>query len=80
MKTYPMSGNPDDAIKCRRKVFFPETGGFTNCSVYDRYKLFKGAVIEGPAIIEERESTTVILPEDQGVVDEYGNLTINIKS
>ncbi len=80
MKTYPMCGNPDDAIKCRRKVFFPETKGFTNCSVYDRYKLFKGAVIEGPAIIEERESTTVILPEDQGVVDEYGNLMINIKS
>ena len=72
-------GDFREAIKGRRKVFFPETKGFIDCTVYDRYKLFYGAVIEGPAIVEERESTTVILPEDSGLVDEYCNLMIEIQ-
>jgi N-methylhydantoinase A/oxoprolinase/acetone carboxylase beta subunit len=46
--------------------------------VYDRYRLFQGAVIKGPAVIEERESTTLILPGDLCRVDENCNLIIDI--
>jgi N-methylhydantoinase A len=72
-------GDLKEAIKGKRKVYFHETRGFIDCTVYDRYKLFQGAVIEGPAIVEERESTTVILPGDRGHADEYCNLMIEIR-
>ncbi len=66
------------AIKGKRKVFFPETKGFMDCLIYDRYKLFKGAILDGPAIIEEREATTVILPGDRAHLDDYCNLAVDI--
>ena len=34
----------------------------TDVTVYDRYRLGPGATLQGPAIVEERESTTVIGP------------------
>ena len=65
LKRYERTGvDLDKAIKGKRKAYFPETEGFTDCTIYDRYKLFEGAVIEGPAIVEEREATTVVLPGD----------------
>jgi N-methylhydantoinase A len=67
------------ALKGKREVYFPETGGVIDCPVYDRYKLFKGAVIEGPAVIEERESTALVLSGDRAHVDEYCNLMIEIQ-
>jgi N-methylhydantoinase A len=80
LKKYSHEGRDiQEAIKGKRKVYFPETRGFIDCPVYDRYRLFQGAVIEGPAIIEERESTAVILPGDHGHVDEYCNLMIEIQ-
>lgn len=80
LKKYSLEdGDLKEAIKGKRKVYFPETKGFIDCIVYDRYKLFQGTVIEGPAIVEERESTTVILPGDRAHVDEYCNLMIEIR-
>jgi N-methylhydantoinase A len=69
-----------EAVKGERPVYFPETGGFIDCPVYDRYELFQGAVMEGPAIVEERESTTIVLPGDAAHVDEYCNLVIEIRA
>ena len=40
----------------------PEAGGYVDTPVYDRYALAPGTRFEGPAIVEERESTTVIGP------------------
>jgi N-methylhydantoinase A len=44
--------------------------------VYDRSKLKPQHRIEGPAIITQKDSTTVILPEHFGTVDEYLNILI----
>jgi N-methylhydantoinase A len=44
--------------------------------VYDRYSLPTGAVIRGPAIIEEPGSTTWIAPDMSGEVDAHGNFII----
>ena len=63
-----------NAVKETRPVYFAETGGRLNCPIFDRYKLGSGDEIEGPAIIEEVDSTTVIHPDYQAVVDEFGNL------
>jgi N-methylhydantoinase A len=43
--------------------------------VYDRAALALGQVISGPALIEERETTIVLLPGWDGVVDQYGCVT-----
>jgi 5-oxoprolinase (ATP-hydrolysing) len=53
-------------------------GGFVDTPVYDRYALAPGAGITGPAIIEEREATTVIPPGDSVTVDATGTLAIEI--
>lgn len=62
------------AVKGKRPVFFPEFKGYVDCKVYDRSNLFYGASFHGPAIVEERESTTVIGPDAEVVVDEFLNL------
>ena len=46
------------------------------CDVYDRYRLGAGALVAGPAIVEEVDSTAVIHPGYQAGVDRYGNLLV----
>jgi len=60
---------PGDVIKKRRPAYFAEAAGYVDTPVYDRYRLIPGARFDGPAIIEERESTTVIGPGARVVVD-----------
>jgi len=64
------------ARKGERPAWFGQ--GFQPTPVYDRYALAEGAVIPGPAIIEEREATTVVAPGDTLRVDAAGNLRIAI--
>jgi N-methylhydantoinase A/oxoprolinase/acetone carboxylase beta subunit len=64
--------------KARRRAWFPETGGWTECPVYDRYALAPGAQLAGPAIVEERESTSVLPPGTSATVDEYANLVVQV--
>ena len=70
--TTPLAGG----VKGRRRAYFPETGGWVDCPVYDRYRLAAGLEIAGPAIVEERESTSVLPPGVVGTVDEYANLVV----
>jgi N-methylhydantoinase A len=75
-----LSGSTNRAMRGTRKTYFPECGGFVETSIYSRYRLGAGDTVEGPAIVEERESTLVLLPGDVGRVDEYGNLIVAIAS
>lgn len=68
----PPSAGP--ARKGERPAWFGS--GFLPTPVYDRYALPPGAEIPGPAIVEEREATTVIGPGDTLTVDAAGNLRI----
>ena len=60
--------------KKHRAAYFPEAGGYVETPVYDRYRLDPGASFAGPAIVEERESTTVIGPGARISVDAHRNL------
>ena len=51
-------------------------GGMREALLYDRSKLKAGNVIAGPAIVLEMDSTTLVLPDHEGRVDEYGNILI----
>jgi 5-oxoprolinase (ATP-hydrolysing)/N-methylhydantoinase A len=53
-------------------------GRFVDTPVYDRYALIPGERIDGPAIVEEREATTVVPPGDTLTVDAAFNLRIAI--
>jgi len=63
----------------RRRAYFPETQGWVECPVYDRHALTPGEIISGPAIVEERESTTVLPPGTHARVDEYTSLIATIQ-
>jgi len=62
--------------KGERPAYFPETSGYVDCAVYDRYQLAAGMVLPGPAIIEERESTIVVGPGARVEVDTYHHVVI----
>jgi N-methylhydantoinase A len=49
------------AVKPSRRAYFGELGGFVDCPVYVRYELRDGPGIEGPAIIEQKDTTILIL-------------------
>jgi len=66
------------AVIGRRPAWFPETGGMTECPIIDRYAMPPGEAFAGPALIEERESTTVVLPGDIASISVHGNLIIDI--
>lgn len=66
------------ARKGRRPVWSEERRAFVDAGVWDRYRLAPGARIEGPAIVEERESSAVIGPGGAGVVDGHGNLVVEV--
>lgn len=72
----PAEGNAARAIAGERSVFLPERAGFSPCPLYDRRLLGPGHRIIGPAIIEQMDSTTLVLPEQSATVDAYLNLVI----
>ena len=75
MREIPQNGQDVSlALKEPRPAYFAEVGGFVDCSIYDRYKLEPGHEIQGPAIVEEVDSTTVIHPGYRAVADKFGNL------
>jgi len=67
-----------DPVVGERKAYFPETSGLVSCKVIDRYALGPQHRFEGPGLVEERESTTVVLPGDVVSVTPSGNLMITI--
>jgi 5-oxoprolinase (ATP-hydrolysing)/N-methylhydantoinase A len=67
---------PGQRVKGMRSAVFDQ--GTLSTQVIDRYALRPGDVIEGPAIIEERESTAIMGPEDRLRVDENLNLRIEV--
>jgi N-methylhydantoinase A/oxoprolinase/acetone carboxylase beta subunit len=71
-------GGADRALKARRPAYFPEQGGYVETPVYDRYRLSPGVTLLGPAVIEERESTSVLPPRCAARVDDFGSLLVEV--
>jgi N-methylhydantoinase A len=71
-------GDVDAARKGGREVFMPDAGREVEMSVYSDERLFPGARLEGPAIIEVRD-TTIYVPVDAELrVDEFGNYVLEV--
>jgi N-methylhydantoinase A len=70
--------DPAEARKGTRPAYSAAAGDYIPYTVYDRYRLFPGMRLQGPAIIEERESTLVAGEDAWITVDEYGFLWMKI--
>jgi N-methylhydantoinase A len=62
----------------RRDVWLRESGAFVSCPLYDRERLRAGNRIEGPAIVEQMDATTLIVPGATATVDRYLNLLLDL--
>jgi N-methylhydantoinase A len=65
------------ARKGQRKVWF-RNSGFVDSQIYEREKLPAGVSFDGPAIIEQPDTTTVMPPGTHCTPDKYGNLVIQV--
>jgi len=68
------------AIVDRRDIYFDAEKGYIQSLVYDRGLLRPGNTFNGPAVIEQMDTTTVLLPGDVATVDPYRNLIIDVAS
>ncbi|MEM8813047.1 MAG: hydantoinase/oxoprolinase family protein [Pseudomonadota bacterium] len=71
-------GGTDEALKGKREAYLPALQKRAEVPVYDRYALSSGDGLDGPAIIEERESTVVINGPSRIQVDDFNNLIIDL--
>ena len=72
--------DPSKAFKKRRKVFIPTWKRFEEVDVFDSFKLRYGNKIEGPAILEQVNTTTFVTPEYSVLVDKFGSYTLYLRS
>lgn len=66
--------SPQEAIIGEEPVYMD--GACLKALVYERSRLKAGNELQGPAIVLEMDSTTVILPRHRGTVDKLGNILI----
>jgi N-methylhydantoinase A len=71
-----VGGRAEAALSRSRPAYFAELGGFVETAIYDRGLLHSGATFDGPAIVEEQNSTAVIGPGASVTVDSLLNLIV----
>jgi N-methylhydantoinase A len=59
-----------------RPVYFVESKSYVETPVYERKGLLADHKIIGPAVIEQMDSTTLVLPGYEATVDDIGSLII----
>ena len=69
-------GTLEEARRSVRPVYFAAADGFVDCPIFNRPRLGRGAVVNGPAVIEEADSTTVVEPGYAAQVDPLGPLVL----
>ena len=61
-----------------RPACFDSAKGMIPCPVYDRTRLAPGHRFDGPAIVDQLDSTTVVYPGQRAVVDDYLNIVVDV--
>jgi N-methylhydantoinase A len=73
----PAAASADSRPVGKRQVYF-EDCGFQECAVYRREALVPETRFDGPAVVEEMASTTLVHPGDTARVDGQGSLVITL--
>jgi N-methylhydantoinase A/oxoprolinase/acetone carboxylase beta subunit len=81
LPTYPEKGKspPQEALKGQRPAYWEEYKSFCDTNTYAQELLETGNTIEGPAIIEAQNTTTVLPPGIKLTIDFYHNMIIEKK-
>ncbi len=76
LPTYAQKGKTPskEALKGQRPAYWEEYGDFRDTRIYAQEFLESGNIIEGPAIVEAEDTTTVLPPGVRLTVDSYHNL------
>jgi len=82
LKAQPSHGEKPskEAVITKRKVFFEQYNDYVKTPIYRRDKLNSGNVVEGPAVIEQYDATTVVYPRWKASVDKLGNLVLTTQN
>jgi N-methylhydantoinase A len=59
-----------------RRICFDRASGWTDSAVYRRDDLKRGHRLPGPCVVTQRDSTILVLPDQQAVVDRAGVIRI----
>jgi N-methylhydantoinase A len=62
--------------KGRRPVLFDDAEGYLDTPIFERSVLKAGDVMQGPAVIEQLDSTILIFPDQSAIVESHGSLII----
>ena len=73
----PAGGSP---LTRRTRILLPERQASVDAAVYDRAALKAGDAFDGPAIIEQDDTTTLLMPGWRAHVDDLGNLVLERKT
>ncbi|HEU4367165.1 MAG TPA: hydantoinase/oxoprolinase family protein, partial [Methylomirabilota bacterium] len=68
--------DPGRAQVDRRPVYVDDARGFVPCPVYARARLLAGQRLAGPALVEQFDATTLLLPGQEALVDDLGFLVV----
>ena len=60
----------------RRPVVDPDSGEFSDVAIYARDALAPGAHFEGPAVIAEDDTSTVVSPNFDVTIDRFGSIVL----
>ncbi|MER9858825.1 MULTISPECIES: hydantoinase/oxoprolinase family protein [unclassified Mesorhizobium] len=63
---------------CTRRIWIDRSEGFVEAPVFNRSRLFAGAEIRGPALIQEATTTILVGAADTLTVDAAGNYRIQV--
>src|SRR5262249_37893322 len=77
--TKHVGGNGASADRSRRRAYFPETG-LLQVEVHDRGDLRVGRLLDGPCLVAETTTTTVVLPGDRVEMTDDGSLLVHIRA
>jgi N-methylhydantoinase A len=64
-------------MRGRRRVDL-DVDGIHDAAIYERAHLEPDMVLDGPAIVEEPDTTIVVLPGQSARVDDFGNLHVRV--
>jgi len=71
--------SPNDALKAHREAYDEASGGMVQYAVYDRYAMPVEMRLEGPALIEEQETTIVVPSRATAMVRTDGAIVISFE-
>jgi N-methylhydantoinase A len=74
------AAEPEAAASESRQVYFEEVGEFVETPIYARSTLGPDAAFDGPAIVEQMDSTILIPPKSRARVDSKLNLIIDVQA